>query len=444
MKNLKTCCLLLLTTILFFTSCQKGTIENEFAQTVEEQSEVIPSTPDDLLQQKEQVAPSEKQLKTSGMKSYVDLADRTPSERQAPTTANARNATWISCGKSINSSTIGATNTHNGGIYTEGCLTEVYDFSAGDRKFLLRVTNTTSVKFNLSGMSKDLDIFVFSAYEPDYYPNTCIGHSINGGTREENLTRTLNPGTYVIIIDGYNRSQHSNFRLRVDCGDQGGGGGTSANCEDFDNYYNGDISRQSSKWKKWITNARFDGEIRSNRSYSSSKSLYIDHKSGYSASNQPDVIRKVGDYASGRYLVKWKIYVPSNRNAAFNIQKYNQQGDETGMMVYFRQGRGIALQANNQIYQARKSYRQGRWIDVYVDYDLSNRTAYLTIDNELIAIWDTRIKYNSSRKGANRLSGINFWAYHSATSFYVDDFCAEDISGVVIDYFDTDGAIFID
>ena len=37
-------------------------------------------------------------------------------------------------------------------------------------------------------------------------------------------------------------------------------------CENFDNYYNGNISSQSFDWSKWIPGAAFDGQVTSNRS----------------------------------------------------------------------------------------------------------------------------------------------------------------------------------
>ena len=251
------------------------------------------------------------------------------------------------------------------------------------------------------------------------------------------MTIRMNPGVYVILIDGQYHSNISSFKLKVTCG-----GGND--CEDFDSYYNGNISSQSSDWRKWVPGAAFDGQVTSNRSYSPHKSLYIDHKPGYSASNQMDVVRKVGEYASGHYLLKWKMYVPHGRNAAFNFQKYNTPGVQTGLVVYLRSGRGIAVKANNQIYQSSKTYRQGRWIDIFVDYDLSGRRAVLSVDEKIIASWDTTLRSNTPANGANRLGGVDYWAYHDYTTFYVDDFCVEDIGGIIIDYFYGDDVLFLD
>ncbi|MEM6318646.1 MAG: hypothetical protein AAF960_13325, partial [Bacteroidota bacterium] len=198
--------------------------------------------------------------------------------------------------------------------------------------------------------------------------------------------------------------------------------------------YNGDIAYQSSDWRNFYNHATFNAQITSSRSYSPHKSLYVDHKSGYANSEQMDVVRKIGEYSSGRYLMKWKMYVPHNRNAAFNFQKYKVPGAEAGLVVYMRKGKGIALRANGQIYQSSKTYRQGTWIDVVVDYHLNGRFAAIHIDNKLIAIWDTRLKHNTSAYGVNRLGGVNFWAYHDYTTFYVDDFCIEDNTGISILY----------
>ena len=446
MKNFKSILSLLVVATLFFTSCQKEQADQAFEQTIIEQSEEITYTEENLL--KEKIAPevAGKQLETMGMKSYLEIPQITTVE-ESTTTATARNASWIRCGETINSSTSGAGNNYNGGIYTEGCLTEVYDFDAPDKQYLLRISQTTDVTLTLTNLRRDLDIFIFSATS-NYYPNYCIGKSINSNSQPERIDVRLMPGLYMIMIDGYVRSEYGSFRLTVDCGGNGNGnegeGSTGARCEDFDNLYTGDIAAQSNLWKNWSNYAEFKAQVSGSRYASASKSVYVDHKSGYSAGNQPDVIRKVGDYSSGKYLMKWKMYVPSNRNAAFNIQKYDAQGRETGVAVYLRQGRGIAFAANNKVYQSAIRYNQNRWIDITLDYDLSNESAHLLIDNQVVAIWNTRIQHGTRSRGANRISGINFWAYHDATTFYIDDVCTEDISGMIIDYFPTNGAIYLD
>ena len=433
MRKFKITFLSFLAVAFLMTSCQKEQRDQEFDRTVTEQSEEIADTPEDLEQDRPETEQTEKQLATSGILSLE--------ERPAPEVhpdrideAQSRGANWIYCGQNIAGTTHGAGNHYNGHLYKNGCLDKYYAFDAPDKKYLLSIHQTADVTIRLSGLSKDLDVFLFNAnwaYEPAH----CIGYSVNPHRNNESITVRLHPGVYVIVIDGYKFNQVSNFHLSVEC--------NAEDCENFDSYANGNISSQSAKWRKWLPGAAFDAQVTNHRSYSPHKSVYIDHKAGYHKSDQMDVIRKVGEYSSGHYLLKWKIYVPHHRNAAFNFQKYSVPGLETGLVVYLRKGKGIALRLNNQIYQSTKTYKQGQWIDVFVDYDISAGFAVMSIGDKLIAAWDTRDKYNSHVSGVSRLGGVNFWAYHDYTTYYVDDFCVEDINGLIIDYYFDDETLLL-
>lgn len=426
MRKFKIVLLSLATFSFFLTSCQKEGKEQSFEQNIIEQSEEIIDTPEDLL--KEKISPElpEKLLETSGIKSYVERR----SGDEMPEQAQSRSPLWINCGQDIFSTTHGEPNDFDGWDYKKGCLDKYYAFDAPDRKYFFSVPQPMTITFELSNLHKDLDMFIFSSNWQH-----CYGYSVNPYQNNESITLHFNPGIYTVVIDGFKHNMISQFKLSMICED---------GCEDFDNYHNGNISSQSSEWRKWILGAALDGKVTSNRSFSPHKSLYIDHKPGYSDANQMDVIKKIGEYNSGKYYITWKMYVPHNRNAAFNFQKYNIPGLETGLVVYLRKGKGIALKANNQIYHSSKKYKQGLWIDVAVDYDLSANMAVLSVGNEIIAAWNTRTKHNTHAQGINRLGGINYWAYHDYTTYYVDDICVEDYSGLSILYHFDDETIFID
>lgn len=426
MRKFKVLFLSMLVASFFLTSCQKEEKDQNFEQNIAEQSEEIADNREDLM--KEKVAPElpEKQLATSGMSYQVENLE----PDAMPEGAISRSPSWINCGQEIYSSTHGAPDDFDGHDYLNGCLDKYYAFNAPDKEYFFNVSAPMSITFELTHLNKDLDLFIFSSNWQQ-----CYGYSVNPYQNSESITLHFNPGTYVVVIDGYKASMISQFKLTMTCED---------GCEDFDNYHNGNISSQSFDWSKWVPGATFDGKVTSNRSFSPHKSLYIDHKPGYSDANQMDVVKKIGEYSSGRYFISWKMYVPHNRNAAFNFQKYNLPGLETGLVVYLRKGKGIALRANNQIYHSSKSYGQGQWINISVDYDLNAKIAVLSVDNKLIAAWNTRTRNNTPANGVNRLGGIDFWAYHDYTTFYVDDICVEDYTGISILYNFDPETIFID
>ena len=434
MRKFKLSFTFLLIAGLLLTSCEKEATDKNFEQQVTEQSEVIPEMLENLEQEKQAPALGEKQLETSGIKSYVDRPKTEVLRPKKEEEATSRSSIWLADGNPVYSTTYGESNNYDGNLYMKGCLDRYYAFNAPDKRYLLYVPELMDVSFDLSYLTADLDLFIFTA-NWFYGPQDCIAYSVNPYQNAETMTLRMNPGVYVVLIDGYKYDQQSNFKLTVTF-DNG--------CDDFDSYALGDISPQSADWVKWVPGAAFDGQVTDYRFFSHDQSLCIDHKPGFGNSDQMDVVKKIGEYTSGRYMIRWKMYVPHNRNAAFNFQKYNFPGLETGLVVYMRKGKGIAVRANGNIYHSSKTYTQNTWIDIFVDYDISGGMAVLSIDDQMIAVWDTSIRNNTPVHGTNRLGGIDFWAYHNHTTFHVDDLCVEDLSGIIIDYFFDPDAIYLD
>ena len=267
----------------------------------------------------------------------------------------------------------------------------------------------------MSNLHKDLDIFLFSL-DHRYYPVTCLDKSVNGNTSNEAISITLPSGTYAIIIDGWRSDQKSSFTLSMHCS-----GTPLPNCENFDHYYRGSITAQSSNWIKYNSHSYYDAQVTGYRYYSQGNSLRVKRV----ANNEPDVVRRFGEKTHGKYKVSWKMYVPRDKNATFNIKKYNDPKRETGVAVYLRMGRGMAFRAKNNLYHSNQTYSQDRWLDVEMYIDLDRETTILYIDHAPVAKWKTRTIARQSHPGKNRFAGINFWAYSSYTDFFVDDVCFE-------------------
>ena len=288
MRKFKILFFSVLVSSLFLTSCQKEEKDQSFEQDIIEQSEESADNPEDLMKEKAAPELPEKYLETSGMNFQV-----TPENDDMPAGAISRSPSWINCGQEIYSTTQGATHDFNGQDYLKGCLDKYYAFNAPDKEYFFSVPQPMTITFKLSHLNKDLDLFIFSSNWQN-----CYGYSVNPYQNSESITLFFNPGVYVAVVDGYRHDMISQFKLEMICED---------GCEDFDNYYNGNISSQSFDWCKWVPGAAFDGRVTSNRSHSPHKSLYIDHKPGYSDANQMDVVKKLGEYTSGKYYITWKM-----------------------------------------------------------------------------------------------------------------------------------------
>lgn len=86
------------------------------------------------------------------------------------------------------------------------------------------------VTINLTGLSANLELFLLS----DCDRGACLQFSQNPGTANEQIVRNLQPGTYYVVVDGYNGAI-SNYNLTVDCSQScqmtyQGTGTTNAGC----------------------------------------------------------------------------------------------------------------------------------------------------------------------------------------------------------------------
>ncbi|MEM7572175.1 MAG: Kazal-type serine protease inhibitor domain-containing protein [Bacteroidota bacterium] len=74
------------------------------------------------------------------------------------------------------------------------------------------ITDAGPVTISLSGLSANLELFLLSNCDR----SACLEYSQNSGTNDEEITRNLPPGTYYVVVDGYNGAI-SDYTLEVDC-----------------------------------------------------------------------------------------------------------------------------------------------------------------------------------------------------------------------------------
>ena len=75
-------------------------------------------------------------------------------------------------------------------------------------------TTTTAgqVTIDMTGLSDNLELFLLRSCDR----GDCMDFSQNPGTSDEHISAWLNPGTYYVVVDGYNGAT-SNYSLYVDC-----------------------------------------------------------------------------------------------------------------------------------------------------------------------------------------------------------------------------------
>lgn len=74
------------------------------------------------------------------------------------------------------------------------------------------LTEAGAVSISLTGLTSNLELFLLDACDR----NRCIKYSENPGSSDEKIVTNLQPGTYYVVVDGYNGAV-SNYKLKVDC-----------------------------------------------------------------------------------------------------------------------------------------------------------------------------------------------------------------------------------
>lgn len=187
-------------------------------------------------------------------------------------------------------------------------------------------------------------------------------------------------------------------------------------CENFESYYNGYPISYSSRWKKWSSSAD-DARVSSYRSFQGSKSLRI-YRNGY---YDPDVVFKLGDKTSGRYRLSWKMYIPSGRQAYYNIQHKESLGN-WAFRAIFDANRTGKLEIGDSNYAF--NYPQSKWFSVTQIVNIDEDLIELWIDGTFVHKWKFSTGYNSYNRSAplKKLGAINFYA-RSNNDYYVDNIC---------------------
>ena len=401
--------MLIAVTFFAFTSCQKEQI------SVPVKTEAT-NAADQAIPEKEENTDPKLKIETQGIGFQENLfTTEISSPRVLKQMAHSRSPIVfddvVLCGDNLWDTNKGKGNGFNGSVYVnQGCLSTNYGFLGEDASYLLWVEDAGGYDIQLSNVSVDLDIFLFSLKE-DGSLGQCLGYSIQGGTSKELISVGLDLGIYALIVDAPYTGTVSDYALSITCA-------VVSNlelCDYFDAYNNGAAITNNYDWIKYLPHSG-DGYISNARGLNSTQSLYCD--------DDTDIVNLIGkEYKSGVHYLSWAMYVPSGKSGAFIFEKYAQPGKENSIRVFMRSNGKIDIYAKGQLFHSPFTYKQNQWVDIDVTYSLNQGQCALSIDGNHIANFSATVQALSSSAGQKRLAGINFWGFESNSEFYIDDLC---------------------
>lgn len=189
---------------------------------------------------------------------------------------------------------------------------------------------------------------------------------------------------------------------------------------EFDEYTPGDyIAVVDPEWWTTWSNAPGTAEdalIVNEQSSSPENSIKVDGTS--------DLVFKMGNKTSGKYVLDFEYYVPSGFGAYYNIQHYESPGVEWALEVYFKTDGSGFMNAGGEN-AATFTYNHDEWIDITNVIDLDTDWAQVYFDGELMYEWQFSLQA-TGEPGMLQLGAANFYAgvvtgSGETPTYYLDD-----------------------
>ena len=188
----------------------------------------------------------------------------------------------------------------------------------------------------------------------------------------------------------------------------------------FDSYTSGDyIAVVDPEW--WTTwgntpGTAEDAKILNEQSSSPQNSIKVDGTS--------DLVFKLGNKTSGKFLVNFNYYVPAGFGAYYNIQHFQNPGVEWALEVYFKtDGTGFMNAGGENA--TTFNYAHDQWIEVSNVVDLDTDWAEVYFNGVLMYEWQFSLQAQG-QAGTLQLGAANFFAgvvtgSGETPTYYIDD-----------------------
>ncbi len=214
-------------------------------------------------------------------------------------------------------------------------------------------------------------------------------------------------------------------------------------CDGFESY---DASMllgpQSDDWSTWSGNegGAEDGIVTTDYANTGSQSMKI--IGTVPGGGAQDVILELGDLTSGRYRVRFDIYIPAGKGGYYNIQH-----DFDGANSVFQWAHQIIFDPSGLAQldaglgaDAVVFYNHDEWFRVDQIIDMDADTASISVAGKYMHSWRFSNEATSPGTGLNQMAAMDFFPLDVTNEFYVDDIFVEQLPDCSLDA----GAIICD
>lgn len=193
--------------------------------------------------------------------------------------------------------------------------------------------------------------------------------------------------------------------------------------DSFDSYnVGGFLASQSGNWTTWTgqPGGAEDATVSSAFASSGANSIFIEN-------DGVDLIKEIGPFTSGKYDVKFKMYIPAGNGGYFNLlHDWGLDATYEWAVDVFFSSTGAITWVAAGVDGGGATFTSNTWFDVQITADMDSDQGTLYIAGESIHSWVWSIDNADAGVGLNQLQAIDFYGTQPAGSgpgnYYIDDF----------------------
>ncbi|MFM7722411.1 MAG: T9SS type A sorting domain-containing protein [Bacteroidota bacterium] len=202
--------------------------------------------------------------------------------------------------------------------------------------------------------------------------------------------------------------------------------------DNFDSYTAGSgVVAQNPLWSYWSTGTPSDGIVSTDFAASGANSVIID-------SQGTDLVLPVGPYNSGKYDIKFKMYIPTGSTGGYFNALHTWSGSST---VYqwacdvFFDGSGNVTWTTGGVAGGGATAGVDTWFDIQITADMDNDVGKIYLNGSIINEFQWSLNNANGSAGANVLAAIDFFGTDAANgqgTYYIDDVQVIESTGISV------------
>jgi len=203
--------------------------------------------------------------------------------------------------------------------------------------------------------------------------------------------------------------------------------------DDFETYTAGTgISAQSANWDTWDGSNGPDAMVSADFANSGVNSVKVQNTT-------TDCVLPIGPFNSGKYDVRWKMFIPTGSAGAYFNALHNWANNNTNYQwavdVFFTNTGVVNVTSGAAAATNVATVPIGQWFDCQVTADMDADVGKVYLQGVVVAEWQWSLNNANGAAGLNQLAAVNFYGTNASNTnglYYIDDVAVIESTGVSV------------